>query len=106
MCLPGMSPYASLKRALGTISLTAREELKADRIQVGVVFPYITATDFEKNTVQAPGDGDDEDEPDDGERDDPRPPDPPEHVAAIIVKGIEKNEAEIFAHDWMRTLKI
>jgi NAD(P)-dependent dehydrogenase (short-subunit alcohol dehydrogenase family) len=105
MCLPGMSPYASLKRALGMISLAAREELKADRIQVGVVYPYITATDFEKNTIRAPEDEDDEDEPEGGEHNGLRPPDPPEHVAAIIVKGIEKNEAEIFAHDWMRTLK-
>jgi hypothetical protein len=31
--------------------------------------------------------------------------DPPEHVAAVILEGIEKNEAESFAHDWMRTLK-
>ena len=53
MYLPGMSIYASLKRALSHISLTAREELKEDKIAVSVVYPYITITDFEKNTVKA-----------------------------------------------------
>src|SRR5271169_2613370 len=53
MYLPGMSIYASLKLALSHISLTAREELKADKISVSVVYPYITITDFEKNTVKA-----------------------------------------------------
>jgi short-subunit dehydrogenase len=52
MYLPGMSIYPSLKRALSHISLTAREELKADKIAVSVVYPYITMTDFEKNTVK------------------------------------------------------
>jgi short-subunit dehydrogenase len=53
MTLPGMSPYASLKRALAMISLTAREELKNDKIVVSVIYPYITNTNFEKNTKAA-----------------------------------------------------
>ena len=53
MFLPGMSVYASLKQALAHISLTAREELKNDEIVVSVVYPYITTTDFEKNTIKA-----------------------------------------------------
>lgn len=52
MALPGMSAYSSLKRALVGISLTAREELKNDGISVSVIYPYITATAFEKNTIK------------------------------------------------------
>ena len=52
MHLPDMSPYSSSKRALAGISLTAREELKKDNIIVSVVYPFITDTDFEKNTVK------------------------------------------------------
>ena len=51
MHLPSNGPYASLKLALSQISLTAREELKNDKISVGVVYPYITLTNFEKNTI-------------------------------------------------------
>ena len=54
MYLPGMSVYSSLKRALSHMSLTAREELKDDKIVVSVMYPYITATDFEENTIKAP----------------------------------------------------
>ena len=54
MYLPYNGPYSGLKRALANISLTAREELKKDNIAVSVVYPYITATDFEKNTIKAP----------------------------------------------------
>ena len=53
MALPGMSAYSSLKRALVGISLTAREELKDDNISVSVIYPYSTATDFEKNTLKS-----------------------------------------------------
>jgi short-subunit dehydrogenase len=52
MHLPNMSAYAAMKRALADISLTAREELKKDHINVSVVYPYITLTDFEKNTIK------------------------------------------------------
>ena len=52
MHLPNMSAYASIKRALADISLTAREELKGDNIAVSVVYPYTTLTDFEKNTIK------------------------------------------------------
>jgi short-subunit dehydrogenase len=99
MFLPNMSPYSSLKRALAGISLTAREELKKDNISVVVVYPYMTLTDFEKNTIKDVEDS--EAEPDD-EGGALRPPDPPEYLAGKILEGIEGAEAEIFAHDWMR----
>jgi len=52
MHLPDMSAYSSSKRALAGISLAARQELKDDAIVVSVVYPYITLTNFEKNTIR------------------------------------------------------
>ncbi len=97
MYLPNMAGYSSLKRALVGISLTARKELKKDNIAVSVVYPYITETDFEKNTIKdglerewSGGDGP------------PSPPDSAEYVAQKILDVIESGEAEIYAHDWMK----
>lgn len=106
MTLPGMSPYAALKSALGKISLTARRELEADRIRVGVVYPYITLTDFEANTLRHEEDGEapaaDAAGEGEGSHGPFHPPDTPEDLAEVILKGIAREEAEIFAHDWMR----
>ena len=100
MYLPNMSPYSSLKRALAGISLTAREELKEDGIVVSVVYPYITSTDFEANTIS-----DVEEEADwegDGDGGSYNPPDSAEYIAQKILDGIQNEEAEIFAHAWMK----
>ena len=99
MALPNMSPYASLKCALAKISLTAREELKKDNIHVSIVYPFMTLTDFEKNTIKDTEE--EEAEPEGGGRTLP-PPDPPEYIARRILEGIENSEAEIFAHEWMK----
>lgn len=93
MALPGMSPYSSLKRALVGISLTAREELKDDGIIVSVVYPYITSTDFEKNTMKE-GNLEEGDGP-------PMPGDQPEFVAEKILEALETGKAEVFAHEFM-----
>ena len=98
MHLPDMSAYSSSKRALAGISMAARQEVKDDAIVVSVVYPYITLTDFEKNTIR-------ESRKDDGEQEEatgPFPPDSAEYVARKILEGIISGEAEIFAHDWMR----
>jgi short-subunit dehydrogenase len=100
MTLPDMSTYASLKQALAKISLTARDELKNDNIIVSVVYPYITATDFEKNTIKE--EVDDWDEDGGGP---PRPPDSAEYIAEKILEGIKSGEAEIYAHEWMKNRK-
>jgi short-subunit dehydrogenase len=97
MNLPNMSPYASLKRALVQISMTAREELKKDNIVVSVVYPYITLTNFEKNTIRGVPVSESEQE-----ATGPFPPDTAEYTAEKILEGIESGEAEIFAHDWMK----
>jgi short-subunit dehydrogenase len=97
MILPNNGPYASIKRALAVVSLTAREELKKDNITVGVAYPYITLTNFEKNTIRDVPVPEGEEEPHG-----PFPPDTAEYAAQKIVQGLESGEAEIFAHDWMK----
>jgi short-subunit dehydrogenase len=99
MYLPNMGGYSSLKRALASISLTAREELKKDKTIVSVVYPYITMTDFEKNTIKhgriewSEGGGS------------PHPPDTAEYVAEKILEVIKSEKAEQLAHDWMKNLR-
>ena len=98
MHLPNLGVYSSSKRALAGLSLTAREELKKDNIIVGVVYPYITLTNFGKNTIREPQD---ENRLQEGN---PIPGDTAEYVAQKILEGIETGDAEIFAHDWMKKL--
>ncbi len=100
MILPGMSAYAGLKQALAKISLTAREELKKDNISVSVVYPYITETDFEKNTIRESKRKNWDRGGDSGYR--PPPADPPEFVAGKILEAVESEAAEIVVHDWMK----
>ncbi len=97
MHLPNMGGYSALKHALADISLTAREELKNDNIIVSVVYPFITLTDFEKNTIK-------DFIPDKREEEGAAqfPADTAEYVAQKILEGIQSGEAEIFAHDWMK----
>jgi short-subunit dehydrogenase len=97
MHLPDMGAYSSLKRALADISLTAREELKKDNIVVSVMYPYITLTNFEKNTIKDSM-GNNMEQEGAGQF----PADTAEYVAQKILEGIESGEAEIFAHDWMK----
>jgi short-subunit dehydrogenase len=97
MTLPNNAPYASIKRALAVMSLTAREELKNDKITVSVVYPYITLTNFERNTIRDVPVPESELEPHG-----PFPPDSADYAAQKIVEGIESGEAEIFAHDWLK----
>jgi short-subunit dehydrogenase len=97
MNLPNNGAYSAMKRALASLSLTAREELKPEGIIVSVVYPYITLTDFEKNTIKDPSLPQEEPQ---GES--PFPPDTAEYAAQKILDGLESGEPEIFAHDWMK----
>ena len=96
MVLPSMSPYSSLKRAVVGISLTAREELKKFGINVSVVYPYITSTNFEKNTLKS-GEQNWEDDGNGASM----PGDTAEYIAGKILEAIEKKLPEVFAHDFM-----
>ncbi len=50
--VPGVGPYASTKYALNALTLTARAELAADNIQVGLVIPGVTInTNFRQNAL-------------------------------------------------------
>jgi short-subunit dehydrogenase len=95
--LPGQSPYASAKKALAGISLAARQELAKDGIVVSVAFPYITLTEFERNTIRAIPVPEDQMEPTG-----PYPPDSAEFVAERLVEGILSGEARIFSHEWQK----
>jgi short-subunit dehydrogenase len=99
MYLPNNGAYSAMKRALASISLTAREELKSDGIVVSVVYPYVTLTDFEKNTIRDPSLPQEEFE---GTL--PFPADTAEYAAHKILEGVENGEPEIFAHDWMKNI--
>jgi short-subunit dehydrogenase len=98
MYLPNNGAYSAMKRALTSLSLTAREELKPDGIVVSVVYPYITLTDFEKHTIKDSSLPQEELE----ESELPFKPDTAEYAAQKILEGIERGEPEIFAHDWMK----
>jgi NAD(P)-dependent dehydrogenase (short-subunit alcohol dehydrogenase family) len=93
MRILNLSAYAATKCALNMISLTAREELAAEGIVVSVVYPGLTATEFQKNSLKSAagpsrpfvaGSGS-------------RMPvaDPPEKVAAKILEAIETGAAEV-----------
>lgn len=97
MALPGMSAYSSLKRALAGISLTANEEFKEHNITVSVIYPYITATNFEKNTIKTKRVQSQNDEEGDWDA----KADPPELIAKKVLEAIETGKAELYAHDWM-----
>lgn len=101
MSLPNMAGYSSLKRALVGISLTAREEFKKDHIGVSVVYPFITATDFEKNTIKASGISSFEEPQENGGDFKIPDADSADYVAEKIIEAITSEKAEIFAHDWM-----
>jgi len=99
MHLPNMGGYAAIKAALAHLSLSAREELKPHHIIVSVAYPYITATDFEKNTIK-----EELAWPESQTSSGYKPPkaDSVEYVADMIVRCLKTGEAEIFAHDWMK----
>ena len=100
MYLPNMGAYSASKAALAQISSTAREELKDDKITVTVVYPYITQTSFDKNTIKDASIQEQEETPEGQEA--WAKADQPEYVAQLIVEAIESGEAEVFAHDWMK----
>lgn len=101
MYLPNMSAYSGIKRLLNALSLTSRQELQKDNIVVSVVYPFITLTDFEKNTLKdyPPKISDEE-----GEDRDLPPADPADYVATKILEAIITGKAEVYVHDWMKKL--
>jgi short-subunit dehydrogenase len=99
MYAPGISGYSATKRALNGLSLTVRNELAKDKISVSVVYPYITKSDFYKNLISNETGYKTAEDVAAGRA----PADTSEYVAELIQTAILSGEAEIFAHDWMRT---
>jgi short-subunit dehydrogenase len=99
MYIPGLAGYAATKYALNALSLTARKELAADNIVVGVVYPRVTATDFARNAIgsaaprPAPAPG----QP--ATAHGGQPIDTAEMVAAKILAAIETGAAETYMTD-------
>ncbi len=85
MNLPGIEAYASLKRALNGITLTGRAELQPKGISLGIVYPYITSSNFYKNKLS---------EEQDGDKQRYAQGDTPEVVAEKILKAIKSEQAE------------
>ena len=96
MTLPQYSVYSSSKRALLGFSLTARAELEKDRIVVGEVYPFITATNFGRNRMGNPAGG--------GPSANYAEGDTPEFVAGLVLKAIEEGGAQYFANDRLRKM--
>lgn len=91
--VPGVGPYASTKYALNALTLTARAELTADHIQVGLVIPGRTInTNFGRNAIASISR--------------PQPPQPaggatmrvdtPEDVAQKILEAVQTGAAETY----------
>lgn len=102
MHLPGLGAYVSTKDALNALTLTARAELAADNIRVGVIYPGLMTTAFGTPApiaaagwpgwpgahANAPG------SPPPGAPE----PETPEAVAALILDAVRREPAELEAH--------
>jgi short-subunit dehydrogenase len=94
----GSSGYAGSKAALHAISLAARMELAADGIGVVTVLPGVTRSEF--NDQFLVGDGTFRPAEDGAggarRRDSLMGVTPPERVAEAILRGIERNQREVY----------
>lgn len=95
--LPGTAPYASTKHALNGLTLAARAELAAENIRVGLVYPWITATDFAANRAATESRGDDRLRTIQG--------DTADDVAELILEAVETEAAEVYAANVKRMVE-
>ena len=91
-----VGPYASTKYALNAITLIGRQELVADNISLGLVYPGVTATNFYDNLAgsQQPA---------------ARPAgatsvDSAESVAEKILEAVETQAAEVYTDNLKKAL--
>ncbi len=89
--IPNVGPYSSTKYALNAITLTARMELAADNIRVGLVVPGVVPTNFRKNGLMSGGQDHLA-----GGRPGAVPSVSPEHVAEKILEAVQTEEAEVY----------
>jgi len=95
--LTGTAPYASTKHALNGLTLTAGAELAAENIRVGLVYPWITATDFAANRAAAESRGDDRIRTIQGDMAD--------YVAELIREAVETEAVEVYAANVKRMME-
>jgi short-subunit dehydrogenase len=89
-----IGPYASTKYALNAITLIGREELAADNISLGVVYPGVTATSFYTSLAQ-------------GHRSAPAGStsvESTESVAEKILEAVETQAAEVYTDNLKKAL--
>ncbi len=89
-----VGPYASTKYALNALTLIGRQELAADNISLGVVYPGVTATNFYTSLAQ-------------GQRSNPggaTSVDSAESVAEKILEAVETQAAEVYADNLKKAL--
>jgi len=90
------APYTSTKYALNAITLIGRQQLAADNISLGLVYPGVTATNFFNTLLEgrqpasAPGGATDVASP--------------ESVAETILEAVETQAAEVYTEDLKQAL--
>ncbi len=90
MALSGVGIYSSGKSALHQLSMVARKELESDNINVTIIHPFLTATNFGRDR-HAPK----TDESIWQSRPGVPPADPPEKVANVILDALQNGDEEI-----------
>ena len=91
-----VAPYASTKYALNAITLIGRQQLAADNISLGLVYPGVTATNFFNTLLEgrqptsAPGGATDVASP--------------ESVAETILEAVETQAAEVYTENLKQAL--
>ena len=91
-----VAPYASTKYALNAITLIGRQQLAADNISLGLVYPGVTATNFFNTLLEGrqpastPGGATDVDSP--------------ESVAEKILEAVETQAAEVYTENLKQAL--
>ncbi len=89
-----VGPYASTKYALNAITLIGRQELAADNISLGVVYPGVTATNFYTSLAQ-------------GQQSAPAGStsvESAESVAEKILEAVETQAAEVYTENLKKAL--
>ena len=90
--VPGQSIYGASKAAVKLMSEALYAELKDTKVRVSVVFPGATATNITANSgINMPADDTSNSNKSKG-----IPMLPPDKAAKIIVRGIEKDQLQIF----------
>ena len=99
MHLPGLGAYVSTKYALNALTLTARAELAADNIRIGVIYPGLMTTAFGTHAPTAAAGWSSAPAGAPASRPPGAPaPETPEAVAALILDAVRNEPAEREVH--------